>query len=696
MKGFVFTLDAIFSLVFAAFAISALVYVSYSGYIPPSIQTPQVSAISRTLLSASLQQLGQMNPIYGAGSGGTWPQYGADSGLSFGGPFGPGGPYLLYSYTAAANIIPAPVASGGYVAFTTSNLLYELNATTGAASKNFPVSDSNIVGGPLFYRNYLIYANSIGYIKAVSAANGQQVWNTPIPGNPKLTSPLEFESGYIVFGASTSSWGQIYFLNPTNGTIAENDLITTGGANGNVVWIAQHKGDFYIGVGKTFNGIIRQSFVNASISPSNSFASYGNYALLWPSNTVALYSNLAAGYSKGSGILNLSGVPYYQYAQASTFTLPRASFNTTPSIGGNVTYLLSNGVNFDAFRIGGQLFNVTLPKNAVTYGYSDIALAYGNAYVADGNSLYVFGTGTVQTNSSLLAALGSMYLSGRGSLADYVLYSIYGSGNIGIFINGSYAPALHVAKFNGVDSYISVPARPILSPEAGSVGAIGLCGWYRINTLTGYHGLLFKGTQSPSSGNTPEFAVDNATARGFTVYGASGSVAASYGITLTSNSVGSWNFFCFSYNSTSASYYLNGTQYTSNNVNIAVTPGVGSGSLVIGAGTSGYSNVSVTNLQLYNSILLSPKVGAIYYEGPFGEPVNKSGLVGWWPLLGDGNDYSGSSLVGYPSNMMYNSANYISSSLSRSVQVGGSAIPLQLNNNGGSSLYNVSVVVWSG
>lgn len=163
MKGFVFTLDAIFSLVFAAFAIGALVYVSYSGYIPPSIETPQVSAISGTLLSANLQQLGQTSPIYGAGTSGTWPQYGADEGLSFGSAYGPAGPYLLYSYIASNTIIPAPVVSGGYVAFATSNMVYEINATTGAAARNYPITDpSAIVGTPLFYRNSIIYANSTG------------------------------------------------------------------------------------------------------------------------------------------------------------------------------------------------------------------------------------------------------------------------------------------------------------------------------------------------------------------------------------------------------------------------------------------------------------------------------------------------------------------------------------------------------
>lgn len=701
MKGFVFTLDAIFSLVFAAFAIGALVYVSYSGYIPPSIETPQVSAISGTLLSANLQQLGQTSPIYGAGTSGTWPQYGADEGLSFGSAYGPAGPYLLYSYIASNTIIPAPVVSGGYVAFATSNMVYEINATTGAAARNYPITDpSAIVGTPLFYRNSIIYANSTGNVIARSATNGQVfIWNTVIPSYYKLSTPLQYEDGYIVFGIlNTTGYGNIYFLNPNNGTVVETDPTAVGGNGANAVWIGHHKGVFYVGVGagKTFNGLIHHEFVNASLYPSNSFSSYGSYALVKASNTVAMYGNVAAIYSKAGGTLNITGVPSYPYAQSSAFAVPIGAFNTTPSVGGNVTYLLSNGINFEAFRPGGLLFNVTLASAAsLQYPYSDVALAYGNAYVADGKSLYVFGAGAFQSNSSLLTTLGSMYLSGRGGLADYLLYTVYGTSNIGLFINGSLAPGLHVAKFNGVNSYISAPASTKLSPEAGSFGAMSLCGWYKINTLSGYHGLLFKGTQAPSSGSISEFAVDSATNRGFTVYGSSGATAANYSGPLNANSVGNWYSFCFTYNSTSAYYYLNGTAHAGT-VNSGVTPGAGTGALVMGAGTAGYSNVSLANLQLYNSVIAPARVSAIYSQGLFAAPSNKSGLVGWWPLLGDGNDYSGGGHVGFPSNMMYTSANYIPLILSRSVLVGGSGIPLQLNNNGISNTYNVSVVVWSG
>ena len=648
------------------------------------------------LLSATLQGVGRANPLYGAGSTGTWPQYGSDEGFSFGSPYGPTGPYLLYSYTAPNSIIPAPVVSGGYVAFAAGNKLYELNASTGAAAKNYPVANNNpIAGAPVFYKNSLIYANSTGYVTAISTSNGlARLWSTEYRRTAKLTAPLDVEDGYLVVGTSNATgYGKIYFLDPSNGTVVESDPTSINGNGAVVLWIAHHKGAYYVGVGagKLFNETLRRQYVNASGYPSNSFASYGNFAVVKQGAAAAMYANTTAYYSKASGLLNLTSVPYYTYAHSSPFTLGVAGYNTTPSIGGNTTYILSNGINFEAFRQTGQRFNVTLPNAQFAYNYSDIALAYGNAYLANGKSLYVFGVGgMLQRNSSLLSALGTLYLNGRGGLADYVLYSTYGFTNIGIFINGSYAPGLHVAKFNGVDSYISVPARPKLSPQA-LTGGISVCGWYRINgnSIAAYNGLLYKGA---------EYSVGSGGGRGgFTVFGSSGgTIAATYNVPLTSNVLGKWYSFCFAYNGSSANYYLNGTQY-------AVTVGANgvaaasSSPLIIGAGSaSGYSNVSVANLQLYNSVLPASRVGGIYSSGIFGGPSNSSNLVGWWPLLGDGNDYGGGSLVGFPNNMVYTSASYIPISLTRAVQVGGSALPLQLIGSGGvTGVYNVSVVVWS-
>ncbi len=49
----------------------------------------------------------------------------------------------------------------------------------------------------------------------------------------------------------------------------------------------------------------------------------------------------------------------------------------------------------------------------------------------------------------------------------------------------------------------------------------------------------------------------------------------------------------------------------------------------------------LANLQVYNSSLTANEVTALYDEGIGGVPIDLSRLVGWWPLNGNANDYSG-------------------------------------------------------
>ncbi len=50
---------------------------------------------------------------------------------------------------------------------------------------------------------------------------------------------------------------------------------------------------------------------------------------------------------------------------------------------------------------------------------------------------------------------------------------------------------------------------------------------------------------------------------------------------------------------------------------------------------------SIANLQLYNTTLSTAEVQALYQEGIGGAPIRPQNLVGWWPLNGNFNDYSG-------------------------------------------------------
>jgi hypothetical protein len=63
--------------------------------------------------------------------------------------------------------------------------------------------------------------------------------------------------------------------------------------------------------------------------------------------------------------------------------------------------------------------------------------------------------------------------------------------------------------------------------------------------------------------------------------------------------------------------------------------------------------VLYANLQLYNTSLSPSQIQALYLEGIGGAPIDLQHLVGWWPLNGDANDYSGNGNNGVPNGVTF-------------------------------------------
>ena len=81
--------------------------------------------------------------------------------------------------------------------------------------------------------------------------------------------------------------------------------------------------------------------------------------------------------------------------------------------------------------------------------------------------------------------------------------------------------------------------------------------------------------------------------------------------------------------------------------------------LVIGQGASGccsFLDGYLTNVQIYNTSLSPSEVNALYLEGIGGAPIRPQNLVGWWPLNGNTNDYSGNNNNGAQASVTYSSS----------------------------------------
>jgi hypothetical protein len=78
-----------------------------------------------------------------------------------------------------------------------------------------------------------------------------------------------------------------------------------------------------------------------------------------------------------------------------------------------------------------------------------------------------------------------------------------------------------------------------------------------------------------------------------------------------------------------------------------------------GDGTpSSYFNGSIANVQIYSTALTPQQIQQLYLQGINSPPIPNAGLVGWWPLQGNANDYSSYGNNGTAYNVNFVRSNY--------------------------------------
>ena len=109
----------------------------------------------------------------------------------------------------------------------------------------------------------------------------------------------------------------------------------------------------------------------------------------------------------------------------------------------------------------------------------------------------------------------------------------------------------------------------------------------------------------------------------------------------------SWHQIVGVFPSTGAgSVYVDRVISTSNSIGSIATSG---NNLIGSQPISGYNLYyygNISNVQLYNTSLSSNVIQELYVKGIGGAPITLQNLVGWWPLNGNANDYSGTGPFG--------------------------------------------------
>ena len=113
---------------------------------------------------------------------------------------------------------------------------------------------------------------------------------------------------------------------------------------------------------------------------------------------------------------------------------------------------------------------------------------------------------------------------------------------------------------------------------------------------------------------------------------------------------GSWNFeaMTFNYSTKVATIYLDGGQSA---VSVTITGNIPTVTTIGGIGLGIFDDNfggQLANVQIYNTPLSANDIQTLYQEGIGGGPIKIQNLVGWWPLNGNANDYSGNGNNGVP------------------------------------------------
>lgn len=731
MKGIVFTIDAVFAMIIVTIAISILLYFNY---VPVSQYIVKFSSLSELVHILSITTLGnftatplagQMNNQY-QGRQQTWPemyQNGANNASNSNGPYSDS--LILFINTTDNSNYKSFIVAGGDIYFAN-------NAVSGGGLEGIQVLDygypvTNLQGvtpafstsiysatavtSILYYQNFLIYTNKTNII----AYDQQLAYN-------KWSNANAIPSSGIISAQVLAYRNIILVPVYVSGNPAETGIIGFYASNGTKAWIINTKGE--VNSTAIVSGEIAAVVGNTVelFSYQNQGTPFSLYNVSYPYKPTRIIAYNGSAYvansEEVSGISSYGGALFYQSVSNYTFAKGNVSSGSwtvymPPYVGSalnegqpvvaknNLYTLWSNHYLVDQDTRTGAIKWIThIPYSGILSPH--MALAYGMLFVMVGDNLLGFGTCPGNSRLSLLSNMVSLYANFMSGCADALLNSANPSQNASLMatgttqninINITYPYAINLTvhpPYEVGGSYVDFGNSSSLSPEAGPSGRMSLCTWYRINSLSDYHGVLIKGKSHPSNGNAWEYTFDQEgyvpgtyTHPSFTVWSSSGSnIAFGQANAITFNSLrNNWSFACFTYDypGQQAYYYFNGVQYPASITSSNGPATAGSGSLILGAGENStnptgnppaFSNVSVADMQMYNIILSAGQIKTLYEQGITANPIQSDGLIGWWPLGGDTNDYSGNGHVGFPFNIYASEAGFISPGYSNSYDIG--------------------------
>ncbi len=211
----------------------------------------------------------------------------------------------------------------------------------------------------------------------------------------------------------------------------------------------------------------------------------------------------------------------------------------------------------------------------------------------------------------------------------------------GIFTFANYNR--QVGNFDGSTSRVSLPNTANIVSSQFTVSA-----WVNVNTFQdgrilgndGYGNYNGQFGLFTNSGGVGVLLQNSAS---------SSQTQISYGYTTT----GTWIYVVATYNGTAVKLYFNGSLVSQATPSLSMNT---ASTYSMNIGTEGNAQTffdgQISNVQLYNTALSALQIQKMYQEGVSNLPMSGN-VVGWWPLNGNANDYSGNGNNGTATSVPY-------------------------------------------
>ncbi|HIH50580.1 MAG: LamG-like jellyroll fold domain-containing protein [Candidatus Micrarchaeaceae archaeon] len=409
-----------------------------------------------------------------------------------------------------------------------------------------------------------------------------------------------------------------------------------------------------------FNGLIEDVQVyNSTLSPSQVQGIYqegiGGAPLTaslvgyWPLN------GNGNDYS-GHGYVGVPNSVSYQSAiQLNSLLLPAANSVSKPIAG----FVASAG------NLGANGLSVvsTPDSNSIARAFLSSNGAFGS-----GNVVTDYFNGNLSTEGNLI---GWWPLdTGYGN----TIYDLSGQYNNGAFINGAWSSVNRtnfgaasfpgdptgVSGSNTADGFITLSSSPSLL-GVGANSTFTAVGWIYDKGATPSHCQGIFGDW-PNTGAGFQL-LGSAVSQGCALLYVNGNTVP-WPSSASSFPQNGWDMVTAEYNGSTgqANVYLNNTLFSSNALPKGL-PLVQTGNFLIGddawqpGGYDGFNGL-ISNLQFYYTYLTPSQISALYAQGPTSTPLGDAGLISWWPLSGNANDYSlnNEGIINY--NVIFQNSNY--------------------------------------